>query len=219
MKTRLASILAAVAALVATTAVANVTTNVFTNVTYKSQISYSLVPVTNSVMRPVLERAGLTYLTVTNADEVYVQRAPTDTNKLDTTKTYMWASFVAYTNVSGTLGIVSNIGKCYYAYGVWYNEENQSTITTGVAYTNMNDVAVVSGQTQFQDTWFNLTDDASHVQTVWGTNGLHTVTNIAKRIVYKPDFEVTQMLVPSIVQIADTNVYTNVFINGINVTR
>lgn len=219
MKTRLASILAAVAALVATTAVANVTTNVFTNVTYRSQISYSLVPVTNSVTRPVLERDGLTYLVTTNSNEVCVRSEPTDTNKLDTTKTYLWASFVAYTNVSGTLGIASDIGKLYYSYGSWSKSTTSSAMLTGVAYTNMNDVAVVSGQTQFEDTYFRIVDDASHVQTLWGTNGLYTVTNIAKRIVYKPDFEVKQMLVPSIFQVADTNVYTNVFINGINVTR
>ena len=220
MKKSITSILFAVAALATTTAVANVTTNVFTNVTYRSRISYSLAPVTNSVMKPVLERNGATSLTSTNTEVLCVSCAPIDTNKLDTTKEYVWASRIAYTNVSGSLGIYANIGKFHYSGGEWNESVADHVFETEVAYTNMNDVAVVvSGDFSFEDSDVKLVDDAGVRQRVWGTNGLHTVTNVAKKIVYKPDFEISQMLVPSISYITVTNVYTNIFVNGINVTR
>lgn len=220
MKKSIKSILFAVAALAATTAVANVTTNVFTNVTYRSQIAYSLVPVTNSVMRHVLERDGVNSVTSTNAEVLCVSCEPTDTNKLDTTKDYVWASRIAYTNVLGSLGIYADVGKFHYSAGAWTESATTHVFTTEVAYTNMNNVAVItSGDFTFEDSIIKLVDDAGVRQSVWGTNGLYTVTNVAKKIVYKPGFEVNQMLVPAISHIAVTNVYTNIYVNGINVTR
>ena len=222
MKKSITSILFAIAALAATTAVANVTTNVFTNMTYRSRISYSLVPVTNSVMKPVLERNGS--LTMRAGDYKcystgieYIDFKGVEENDI----VFALGGKHVNTNVNGF--------ACIYAEDLaWTTYQGTNTEWTGASnhmFTSTVEQAsfeltpYITYHCEFDAFNLYLDSNAAQIATVWGTNGLHTVTNVAKTIVYKPDFEVKQMLFPSITQAVVTNVYTNIFVNGINVTR
>lgn len=222
MKKSITSILFAVAALAATTAVANVTTNVFTNVTYRSRISYSLASVTNSVMKPVLERngcltmradgykcysTGIEYVDFKGVGESNVvfalggKHVNTNVNGF----ACIYAEDLAYATYAGTNTAWTGASNCMFTSTV---EQASFELTPYITY-----------HCEFDAFNLYLDSNAAQIATVWGTNGLHTVTNVAKTIVYKPDFEVKQMLVPSISYVTVTNVYTNIFVNGINVTR
>jgi len=179
--------------------------------------------VTNSVMKPVLERNG--YLTM---------RAGGDYKCYPTATEYVDFKGVEESEIVFALGgkhVNTNVNgfACIYAEDLAYatyagtnttwTGASNCMFTSTVEQASFDLAPYITYHCEFDAFNLYLDSNAAQISTVWGTNGLHTVTNVAKTIVYKPDFEVKQMLVPSISYVTVTNVYTNIFVNGINVTR
>lgn len=224
MKTRIATVLAALAALVATVARADTVTNIYTNVTYKANVEYALKPVTNTVSTMTYERNGK--VSFTSNGGVFCLN--TTTNKVDFSKIpedYILVAALgdfSYTNVNGFVGIYAKD----FAYAS--SEEGEAhtwskfltnVFTSTVEYTSFQTTPLISMHCESEAFNFYLNDDAMDLRTVFGTNGLHTVTNVSMRAVWKDSDVVIDVLVPSTTYTPVKQVGTNIFVNGINVTR
>ena len=224
MKTRIATVLAALAALVATVARADTVTNIYTNVTYKANVEYALKPVTNTVSTKTFERNGKVSF---RSDGVLCVNTTTDKVDLrNVPQSYVIVAALgdfSYTNVSGFVGIYAK--DFSYASPVGpdgspsWSKFSNNVFTSTVEYASFQSTPFISMHCEADAFNFYLNDDAMDLRTVFGTNGLHTVTNVSMRAVWKDSDVVIDVLVPSITYTPVKQVGTNIFVNGINVTR
>lgn len=220
MKTKIATVLAALAALVATVARADTVTNIYTNVTYKANVEYALKPVTNTVSTKTFERNGKVSF---RSNGVLCMN--TTTNKVDFSKIpqdYLTVAALgdfSYTNANGFVGIYAKDFSYSGTSSASWSKFSNNVFTSTVEYTSFQTTPFISMHCETDAFNFYLKDDAMDVRTVFGTNGLHTVTNVAMRAVWKDSDVVTDVLVPSITYTPVKQVGTNIFVNGINVTR
>ena len=221
MKTRIATVFAALAALVASHLPAAVTTNVFTNVTYKAKVEYALKPVTNTVSTMEFERNGIVSF---RANDMYCLNTTID--KVDFSKIPQGYEIVAalgefsYTNVDGFVCIYAkDFGFTSTGGGAEWSKFSNNMFTSTVEYASFQSTPLINMHCETDAFNFYLKDDATDVRTVFGTNGLHTVTNLSTRAVWANTNVVTEVLVPSVTYTPVEQVGTNIFVNGINVTR